>query len=91
MISMDKYYSYTDFLKAVGNYQHANESEKLLNDIYMDLFLNGMQRLQRIEQLRNLIDKALDERDEEAFYAYAKELNELQETHEMEEAQETVL
>ncbi|WP_097147772.1 IDEAL domain-containing protein [Ureibacillus acetophenoni] len=77
---MDKYYSYTDFLKAVGQYQHANESEKLLNDIYMDLFLNGIQRMQRIEELKHLIDKALDERDEKAFYTYAEELNELQES-----------
>jgi len=86
-MSMDKYYSYTDFLKAVGHSQHANESEKLLNDIYLDLFLNGMQRLQRIEQLKGLIDSALDERNREAFYEYAKELNELQETQEMEETQ----
>ena len=57
---MDKYYSYTDFIKAVGSYQHVNESEKLLNDIYLDLFLNRMQRLQRIEQLKDLIDNALD-------------------------------
>ncbi|HWL25732.1 MAG TPA: IDEAL domain-containing protein [Ureibacillus sp.] len=77
---MDKYYSYTDFLKAVGQYQHANESEKLLNDIYLDLFLNRIQRMQRIEELKHLIDTALDERDREAFHMYAKELNELQET-----------
>lgn len=78
---MDKYYSYTDFLKAVGHYQHANESEKLMNDIYLDLFLNRIQRLQRIEQLRDLIDKALDEKNKEAFLDYAAELNELQETN----------
>ncbi|BDH60854.1 hypothetical protein CD30_10710 [Ureibacillus massiliensis 4400831 = CIP 108448 = CCUG 49529] len=77
---MDKYYSYTDFLKAVGHYQHANESEKLLNDIYLDLFLNRIQRLQRIEELKDLIDTALDERNKEAFYAYATELSELQES-----------
>jgi uncharacterized protein YpiB (UPF0302 family) len=77
---MDKYYSYTDFLKAVGQYQHANESEKLLNDIYLDLFLNRIQRMQRIEELKHLIDTALDERDRKAFQMYAVELNELQES-----------
>nr|WP_106783782.1 IDEAL domain-containing protein [Lysinibacillus timonensis] len=77
---MDKYYSYTDFLKAVGQYQPANESEKLLNDIYLDLFLNRIQRLQRIEELKNLIDTALDDKNEKAFFVYAKELNELQES-----------
>lgn len=78
---MDKFYSYTDFLKAVGHSQHANESEKLLNDIYLDLFLNRMKRLQRIEQLKNFIDNALDEKNEAAFYKYAQELNELQESN----------
>ncbi|WP_449442406.1 IDEAL domain-containing protein [Ureibacillus acetophenoni] len=77
---MDKYYSYTDFLKAVGQYQHANESEKLLNDIYLDLFLNRIQRMQRIEELKHLIDTALDERDQVAFHKFAMELNELQES-----------
>ncbi|KGR80592.1 IDEAL domain-containing protein [Ureibacillus manganicus] len=77
---MDKYYSYTDFLKAVGQYQHANESEKLLNDIYLDLFLNRIQRMQRIEELKHLIDTALDERNRNAFHLYAEELSELQES-----------
>ncbi len=77
---MDKYYSYTDFLKAVGQYQHANESEKLLNDIYLDLFLNRIQRMQRIDELKHLIDTALDERDEKAFHMYVVELNDLQES-----------
>ena len=35
---MDKYYSYADFLKAMGRNQTVSEAEKLLNDIYMDLF-----------------------------------------------------
>lgn len=80
MISMDKYYSYTDFLRAVGHYQQETESEKLLTDIYVDLFLNRLQRIQRIERLEELIDIALDQRNEEAFLAYTKELNELLES-----------
>ncbi|MEO4054217.1 IDEAL domain-containing protein [Solibacillus sp. CAU 1738] len=76
---MDKYYSYTDFLRAVGQYSHKNQCEQLLSDIYLDLFLNRLQRLYRIEQLKMLIDTSLDQKNEAAFYEYASELKELQE------------
>ncbi|MER1999455.1 MAG: IDEAL domain-containing protein [Lysinibacillus sp.] len=56
-----------------------NDSEKLLNDIYLDLFLNRLLRLQRISQLEQLIDSSLDARNERAFYAYTEELNSLRE------------
>ncbi|MEB2298472.1 IDEAL domain-containing protein [Lysinibacillus xylanilyticus] len=71
---MDKYYSYTDFLKAVGQTKKVDEAEKLLNEIYLDLFLNHIQRKHREEQLMVLIDRALDDRDENAFHLYANEL-----------------
>lgn len=77
VISMDKYYSYTDFLRAVGQVDSVNEDEKLLNDIYLDLFLNRLLRLQRIETLKKLIDQSLDTRDEELFFSYTTELKEL--------------
>lgn len=77
MRSLDKYYSYTDFLRAVGQSKKVNEAEKLLNEIYLDLFLNRIQRTYRVEQLTVLIDQALDERDEQAFYLYASELERL--------------
>ncbi|MET4563608.1 uncharacterized protein YpiB (UPF0302 family) [Lysinibacillus parviboronicapiens] len=74
MRSLDKYYSYTDFLKAVGQSKKVDEAEKLLNEIYLDLFLNRIQRMHREEQLMVLIDRALDEKDERAFHQYATEL-----------------
>ncbi len=80
MRSLDKYYSYTDFLKAVGQSKKVDEAEKLLNEIYLDLFLNRIQRMHRQEQLMVLIDRALDEKDENAFYQYASELISLQQT-----------
>ena len=79
MISMDKYYSYTDFLRAVGQGPQQSECEKLLNDIYLDLFLNRLLRLQRIDQLNELIDRALDEGNEKQFLLYSHQLVELQE------------
>ncbi len=82
MRSLDKYYSYTDFLKAVGQSKKVDEAEKLLNEIYLDLFLNRIQRMHRQEQLMVLIDRALYEKDEHAFYQYAAELNSLQQTEE---------
>jgi len=75
--SLDKYYSYTDFLKAVGQSKRVDEAEKLLNEIYLDLFLNRIQRIHREEQLMVLIDRTLDERDEKAFHLYASELETL--------------
>lgn len=75
---MDKYYSYTDFLRAVGQYPKQTEGEQLLNDIYLDLFLAGIQREQRVAQLTILIDEALDKRDERAFYTHCQELQLLQ-------------
>ena len=78
VISMDKYYSYTDFLRAVGQYPPETESEKLLNDIYLDLFLGRLQRLLRIDQLKKLIDMSLDQRNEQDFYQYSEEFSELQ-------------
>ena len=75
---MDKYYSYTDFLKAVGQQASGNQAEKLLNEIYLDLFINGIQRLYRIEQLKLLIDTSLDQKDEKAFIEYTSELKELE-------------
>jgi uncharacterized protein YpiB (UPF0302 family) len=78
-MSMDKNNSYADF-SAAGSNPVVNDSEKLLNEIYVDLFLNRLQRLHRIEQLREFIDQALDERNEEAFHKYTQELIELQDS-----------
>lgn len=75
---MDKYYSYADFLKAMGRNQTVSEAEKLLNEIYMDLFLNHVHREQRKERLLTLIDHSLDRRDKESFVAYTAELRQLQ-------------
>ena len=72
---MDKFYSYTDFLNSFGkNIEEVQQQEQLLNDIYLDLFLNRLSRLHRIEQLYELIDASLDERNREQFYTYTEEL-----------------
>lgn len=75
---MDKYYSYADFLKAMGRNQTVSQAEKLLNEIYMDLFLNHVHREQRKERLLTLIDGALDVKDERSFVEYTTELRQLQ-------------
>ena len=77
---MDKYYSYTDFLKAVGQQPTGKQSEKLLNEIYLDLFISRLQRMHRIEQLTMLIDNSLDQKNERDFFHYASELKTLLET-----------
>jgi len=77
---MDKYYSYTDFLKAVSQQSTEHHAEKLLNEIYLDLFISRLQRMQRIEQLKLLIDTSLDQKNEKAFHSYTTELKVLLET-----------
>ncbi|WP_449603654.1 IDEAL domain-containing protein [Paenibacillus sp. Marseille-Q9583] len=46
-------------------------------DKYIEVVWETAVRKYRIAQLRTLIDLALDERDEEAFYRYSTELNRL--------------
>ncbi len=81
VIAMDKYYSYADFLKAMGRNQTVSEAEKLLNEIYMDLFLNHVHREQRKERLLTLIDGALDQKNESSFVQYTNELRQLHQEH----------
>lgn len=78
---MDKYYSYAEFMKAVGKNQTKSEAEKLLNEIYLDLFLNHVHREQRKNSLMSLIDAALDQKDRQSFLQYTSELIKLEEEH----------
>ena len=74
MIEMDKQYSYTDFMKAMGQTGKESSAEKLLNEIYLDMFLNVVHREQRSFRLMGLIDEALDRKDKEAFNEYTNVL-----------------
>ena len=76
---MEKNYSYAEFLKAVGRNSTSLQAEKLLNEIYMDLFLNHIHREQTKNRLIEIIDLALDRRDEEAFLSYTERLLKLEE------------
>ena len=71
---MEKNYSYAEFLKAVGRNSSSLQAEKLLNEIYMDLFLKRHSPGTNEERLIGLIDLSLDCRDESAFLMYSKEL-----------------
>lgn len=75
---MEKNYSYAEFLKAVGKNGSSLQAEKLLNEIYMDLFLNHIHREQTKARLMDLIDNALDCRNEEAFQTYTERLLKLE-------------
>lgn len=76
---MEKSYSYAEFMKAVGRNSSTVQAERLLNEIYMDLFLNRIHREQTKERLKGLIDHALDCRDERAFFEYSERLRKLEE------------
>lgn len=75
---MDKQYSYADFLKAIGQTGKLNSAEKLLNEIYLDMFLNIIHREQSSGRLLKLIDDALDRKDQVAFEEYTNALLQLQ-------------
>ena len=79
MSELEKNYSYAEFLKAVGKNSTSLQAEKLLNEIYMDLFLNHIHREQTKNRLIEIIDIALDRRDEEAFLSYTERLLKLEE------------
>ena len=79
MSELEKNYSYAEFLKAVGKNSTSLQAEKLLNEIYMDLFLNHIHREQTKSRLIEIIDLALDRRDEEAFLSYTERLLKLEE------------
>ncbi|WJY27712.1 MULTISPECIES: IDEAL domain-containing protein [Sporosarcina] len=76
---MEKKYSHAEFLKAVGQNSSTMQAEKLLNDIYIDLFLNHIHREQTRVRLLGDIDSALDSRDELAFRKLTSSLRSLDE------------
>ena len=74
MSVLEKKYSYTEFMKSVGRNTSTAQAEKLLNEIYMDLFLKRLHRKQIRERLYDLVNQSLDNRDENSFLKYSKEL-----------------
>jgi len=76
---MENNYSYAEFLKAVGKNSSSLQAEKLLNEIYLDLFLKHLHREQTKNRLVALIDLALDCRDESAFLLYSERLVKIEE------------
>lgn len=76
---MEKKYSHVDFMKIVRRNSSTVHAEKLLNDIYMDMFLNRIHREQTRKRIICLIDEALDQRDKEKFKLYAEQLSEFEE------------
>ena len=66
--------SYAEFLKAVGNNSTSLQAEKLLNEIYWDLFLQHIHWEQTQARIMVLIDDALDQNDKDAFDLYTQQL-----------------
>ena len=74
---MENNYSYAEFLKAVGKNSSSMHAEKMLNDIYIDLFLKHIHREQTRTRLFTEIDIALDRQDEAMFYQLTNSLRTL--------------
>lgn len=77
MSALEKNYSYVEFMKAVGKNSTSIQAERMLNEIYMDLFLSRIHRDQIKDRLLNLIDQALDKKDEQKFLKYSQQLNKI--------------
>lgn len=71
---MEKKYSNIEFTKVVQERNSTQDAEKMLNEIYMDMFLNCIHREQTVERLTQRIDEALDNRDKESFIHYTNQL-----------------
>ncbi|MDS9472676.1 IDEAL domain-containing protein [Sporosarcina pasteurii] len=71
---MERKYSNAEFMKVVGRRRSSVYAEKLLNEIYMDMFLNRLHREQTRRRIEKVIDEALDTRDEQKFHLYAGKL-----------------
>lgn len=76
---MENNYSYAEFLKAVGKNSSSMQAEKMLNDIYIDLFLNHIHREQTRTRLLEEIDMALDRNDKPTFMHLTNMLRQLEE------------
>lgn len=76
---MENNYSYAEFLKAVGKNSSSMQAEKMLNDIYIDLFLNHIHREQTRTRLLEEIDAALDRNDKPTFMQLTNSLRKLDE------------
>ncbi|MBD7908939.1 IDEAL domain-containing protein [Sporosarcina sp. Sa3CUA8] len=76
---MENNYSYAEFLKAVGKNSSSMQAEKMLNDIYIDLFLNHIHREQTRTRLLEEIDTALDRNDKPTFMHLTDTLLQLEE------------
>lgn len=81
MSRLEKNYSYAEFMKVVGRNSSSIQAEKLLNEIYMDLFLNRIHREQVRKRLIELVDDALDAQDKEKFLTYSEQLIKLDDIH----------
>lgn len=71
---MEYQYSERNSSKDEQSLSQGLQGQELLNDIYIDLFLKQLLAEQQIKLLRNAIDLALDEQDEEAFKRHTEEL-----------------
>lgn len=75
---MENKYFYKQ-LPTTAQRQFQEETNQLLSDIYTDLFLKSVHHEQTIARIEGLIDRALDERDVEAFQHYTQLLGTIEE------------
>jgi len=78
---LEKNYSYAEFMKSVGRNSSSIHAEKILNEIYMDLFLQYIHRKQIRQRLIDVIDCSLDNKNKSEFLKYSTQLLKFEDTN----------
>lgn len=70
-------HSFKRLLSAISYEEEQARAERLLDEIYLNLFMKHLRQKQQKDRLRLLIDEALDRKDRLAFLAYTEVLREI--------------
>lgn len=81
MSTVENNYIYVELNISEGERDTTVQAEKMLNDIYMDLFLNRIHRKQIHERILTLIDKSLDYNNKSAFLKYCEQLKKFEDVN----------
>ncbi|WP_421384112.1 IDEAL domain-containing protein [Bacillus salacetis] len=77
---MDKKKTYSELMKA-GAMSRKTATEMTLNEIYVDMVLNELSLLNQKRKLKEELDRALDQRDENKFMTLSHQLKNLTEEY----------
>jgi uncharacterized protein YpiB (UPF0302 family) len=77
---MDKKKTYSELMKACAM-SRKTATEMTLNEIYVDMVLNELSLFNQKRKLKEELDSALDQRDEQTFMTLSLQLKKLNEEY----------